>query len=321
MLSDSTQRSDSNPERDRADDEATSVAVVDAINAAFGRFPHRRAIHAKGIVLYGRFIANPGAAAFSKAPHLSEASVKVTVRFSNFSPDPAVPDTTVGAGPRGLAVRFHLTGEDTDIVAHSFNGFPVSSADGFRRLMLAIHASKESDASPSALEVFFRDHPAARTFLEAPNLPPVSYATLRYFGGNSFRFVNAAGRATVARYQFLPVVGEAFLSQEERGASSANYLQEEIRARVARGPIAFALVLQLAEAGDVIDDASVTWSDTNRRVELGSIFLDRVDENSEAAERELLFDPGALPVGIEPADPMIRARSKLYPESYERRRG
>jgi len=29
--------------------------------------------------------------------------------------------------------------------------------------------------------------------------------------------------------------------------------------------------------------------------------------------------PGVLPVGIEPADPMIQFRSKTYPVSYERR--
>ena len=42
--------------------------------------------------------------------------------------------------------------------------------------------------------------------------------------------------------------------------------------------------------------------------------------DSQATERALLFLPGLLPVGIEPADPMIPFRDKTYPVSYERRR-
>lgn len=37
------------------------------------------------------------------------------------------------------------------------------------------------------------------------------------------------------------------------------------------------------------------------------------------AQRNLLFLPGSLPVGIEPADPMIHFRDKAYPVSYDRR--
>jgi catalase len=37
-----------------------------------------------------------------------------------------------------------------------------------------------------------------------------------------------------------------------------------------------------------------------------------------AAERQLFFQPGALPSGIEPQDPMIKARTDSYPVSYER---
>ena len=41
--------------------------------------------------------------------------------------------------------------------------------------------------------------------------------------------------------------------------------------------------------------------------------------SSQAAEKKLLFVPGALVPGIEPADPMIAARSAAYIVSLSRR--
>jgi catalase len=43
--------------------------------------------------------------------------------------------------------------------------------------------------------------------------------------------------------------------------------------------------------------------------------------DTETTERGLLFLPGVLPVGIEPADPMIQFRNETYPVSYDRRHG
>jgi catalase len=42
-------------------------------------------------------------------------------------------------------------------------------------------------------------------------------------------------------------------------------------------------------------------------------------QTNDAEERALLFLPTALPEGIEPADPMLTARSEAYPISFSRR--
>jgi catalase len=80
-----------------------------------------------------------------------------------------------------------------------------------------------------------------------------------------------------------------------------------------------ALSLQLPESGDKIDNPSITWSDKNKTVDLGVIEITSVVPDSDTAQRNLLFLPGLLPVGIEPADPMIHFRDKAYPVSYDRR--
>lgn len=85
----------------------------------------------------------------------------------------------------------------------------------------------------------------------------MSYATLPYFGINSFKFYNAKGAVTFGRYQLRPVAGEHFLTQEQLATARLDYLTTEIRERVRRSPAKFKLMLQVAEKDDQIDDPIV----------------------------------------------------------------
>src|SRR5262245_15621999 len=85
----------------RADDKDVAEELVDALNALFGKHPGFRAAHAKGIVCEGEFTPAASAAALSKAPHLQGPPVKVTVRFSDGTGVPDIPDGVPDAGPRG----------------------------------------------------------------------------------------------------------------------------------------------------------------------------------------------------------------------------
>jgi catalase len=98
-----------------------------------------------------------------------------------------------------------------------------------------------------------------------------------------------------------------------------DYLTEEIRERVRRGPVKFTLLAQVAEQGDTIDNPTIVWPDTRKKIELGTITITKAVADSQAAEKKLLFVPGALVPGIEPADPMIAARSAAYIVSLSRR--
>jgi catalase len=162
-------------------------------------------------------------------------------------------------------------------------------------------------------------HLAAKTFVTMQDPPPVSYATLAYFGVNSFRFINVDGNVTVGRYQIIPKAGKHFLSKEEVAKVAPDNLTNELRARLAKAPIRFDFRLQLPESGDKVDNPSITWSDKNKTVDLGVIEITSIVPDSDATQRALLFLPGLLPVGIEPADPMIQFRNKAYPISYDRR--
>jgi catalase len=303
-----------------ASQKSLAEQLVDAFNAVFGVHPGLRANHPKGVVLEGTFTPSSSAPSLTKAAHLQKrkAPIPVTVRFSAGSGLPTVPDTN--DMPRGMAVKFALPdGTKTDLVVLSFNGFPVATAEEFRDFLLAVAASGPDAPKPTELEKFLGGHPAAKAFVETPKPPPVSYGTLPYFGINAFKFTNAKGTSTHARYQLQPVAGAKYLSTEQLARMGPEYLTEEIRERVRRGPVKFTLLAQVAEQGDTIDNPTIVWPDTRKKIELGTITITKAVADSQAAEKKLLFVPGALVPGIEPADPMIAARSAAYIVSLSRR--
>lgn len=86
---------------------STPPQMVDALNLVFGKQTDNRAVHAKGIVLHGRYFPSAAAAQLSRAPHFQKNPVPLTVRFSNFAGISTIPDTDALANPRGLALKFH----------------------------------------------------------------------------------------------------------------------------------------------------------------------------------------------------------------------
>lgn len=63
----------------------------------------------------------------------------------------------------------------------------------------------------------------------------------------------------------------------------------------------------------------LAWPESRKRIELGTIATTKAVPDSHAAEKKLLFVAGALVPGIEPADPVIEARSAAYVVSLSRR--
>lgn len=293
--------------------------MVDALYAAFGDH-HSRAVHAKGIMASGVFEPSPDAARLSKATLFSSGPLPVVVRFSDFTGIPDIPDNIGAANPRGFALKLRLPdGSDADVVTHSFNGFPTATAAEFRELLLAIGASGAGAAKPTALDSFLASHPIAKTFLTTQKPPPVSYATLSYFGVNAFAYVDAQGRRSLVRYRFTPHQGEAYVPDRELAAKGPNYLRDELPARLAGGPVAFDWYAQVGGPNDVAEDPSVAWPEDRPLVKLGTVRVDHIVPDQDALEKATIFRPLNVPAGIAPADPMLEIRHSAYPLSFNHR--
>lgn len=293
--------------------------LVGALHSAFGEH-HARAVHAKGIILDGSFTPSTDAKNLSKALLFRNSQIPVTIRFSDFTGIPDIPDNINDANPRGFAMKFKLAdGTTSDVVAHGFNGFPTKTADEFAQLLRAIGASGPTAPKPTPIEKFLDSHPIAKTFLTTQKPAPVSYATLAYFGVNSFKFTNASNKSVYVRYRFVPKAGEQFLEPAAVKAKSANYLANEITTRVAAKPIIFDWFAQVSAQGDAIEDPSIAWPESRKLVKLGTISIARLAVDQPSADKATMFLPGNVPSGIEIADPMIALRTAAYPISFSAR--
>jgi catalase len=299
--------------------ERLPVQLVQDFHAAFGEH-HARAVHTKGLILQGTYTPSAEASELCRAQLFTGPPVPVVVRFSDFTGLPDIPDTEVKANPRGFAVRFLMPdGSNTDIVNHSFNGFPVSTSSDFSALLQAIARSGGEPTPGSELEKFFAGHPTAKAFLTTQTQLPQSWAATSFYSVNAVQFTDARGRNRFVRYQFIPEAGEHSLAPGQEAAESADYLSEEVTARVAARPVKFTWYAQIAADSDVIDDPATPWPDDRQRVSLGDIVIDRVGPNSPEADRSLAFMPGSQPPGIEFADPMLTIRNASYPHSFQER--
>lgn len=288
--------------------------VVDALNKADGAYPGFRANHAKGLVAEGIFRPTPDAAKLSKASLFKGVVVPATFRFSSGSGIPTISDGSPRANPHGLSIKYHLPdGGETDMVLNSRKFFPVATGEEFRDLELAIAA--RNAGQPKSLEDFIAAHPLVAVPVETP----ASLAQEQYNGLNAFILTNSQGVKQAVRYQAVPPT-IVHIPAADAEKNTPNFLFDEIRERLMKGPVIFHLNAQLANPDDPISDATKVWPADRKVVTLGTFTIRKVVDDSAAAEKQLLFLPGLVIDGIDPSDdPLIQARNDAYAVSFSRR--
>jgi catalase len=247
----------------------------------------------------------------------------VTVRFSDFAGIPTVSDNDPqNASPRGCAIRFHLAEHrHTDIVAHSVDNFPSRTAEGFLDFLNALIATDLAGPHPNAIEKFLGAHPAALTFVQTPKPIPTSFGKESFFAVSAFKFTNADGVSRYGRYRVLPVAGNEYLDEAGAAVRSPNFLFDEIKQRLAKEPVKFHIVVQVAEDGDIVDDATVRWPEDRPQLTFGEISLKEITRNNASEQQQIIFDPIPRVDGIEAsADPLFEPRANIYLMTGRRRR-
>jgi catalase len=296
---------------------ALSEEILEEFERIFGPQPGFRPAHAKGQMLTGTFTPSAEAASLTRAQHAVQASTAVTARFSDSTGLPLVPDTDAGADPRGLAIRFHLAEHvHTDIVAHSANAFPATDGREFLEFLRVV-----TQEDKSKVQEFVGSHPKALAFVQAITPLPVSFAQEKYFGLTAMKFKNKDGVSKFGRYTIAPEADVAHLSAEDAAAKGTNYLFDELTERIANGPIRFRIMVQIAEDGDNVNDATVHWPESRTVVEFGTVELKELVADNAQEQKQIIFDPIPRLDGIEPSeDPLLELRAAVYLISGRRRR-
>jgi len=302
-----------------AAEEPLESQILAALDQAFGLHQGFRPNHAKGVVIEGRFKANPQAAALSKAKPFDGSEIPVTARFSDATGIPDLPDGSPFANPHGMAVKFKQPdGSESDMVLVSLKTFPVSNGEDFRDMLMAIAKSPPDAAKPTEFDRFLAAHPAALPAL-ASAATPDSFADEEYRGLSAFILMNASGQRQPVRFIMSP---EKVVHLEPADAAKRppDFLFNELSERLKAGPVTFHLKAQLAEPGDPTNDATKAWPADRKVVELGTLSIDKIVPDSAEAQKALLFLPGQLAEGIEASDdPLTAIRDSTYAASFSRR--
>jgi len=230
----------------------------------------------------------------------------VTVRYSNSSGIPTMADNdSEHSTPKGIAIRFHLDEHvHTDIIAHSYDGFPVRTGEEFLDFLRA--ATAAGSGRPEVMGAFLAAHPNAKGFIE-PKPIPTSFAREAFFAGTAFKFTNSKGETSYGRFRIRPAEGTEYLSKEEAAKKSLNFLFDEIGPRLAKQPVKLGVFVQVPDPGDDVMDASITWPAGRKEIPFGTITLSaRVDEQTPE-RRKIIFDPLPRVDGIDSAEtPSLR---------------
>jgi catalase len=299
-------------------------AAVTLLEGYGSNKPGYRRGHARGLALRGSFQAAPEARALTVAEHMQGAPIPCVIRVSNAAANPCAPDRNSDTEGRvlGLAVRFEMpSGAAASWAAVNIAAFPARTPEEF----IAISAAQvpRKNGKPNMLKLAWHILRHLHILASVKSIkalkPSAGFAHETYRGIHTYYFVDAQGARKPFRYRWVPGLGPAFLAPEVAQKLPKLYLLDEIRARVAKGALAWDLVAEFPEAGDDLNDPSKPWPEDRRKVTLGRLQVERVHEDQKSADG-LVFDPTNVVKGIELSDdPILKFRSLAYGVSYDRR--
>lgn len=291
------------------------------------RIPER-VVHARGVGVYGEFVAADNFSAHTKASFLGQKGKKtpVFVRFSTVVHPSGSPETL--RDPRGFAVKFYTDGGNYDLVGNNLPVFFIRDAVKFPDM---VHAFKPSPVynkqDPNRVFDFFSHIPEAThmlTRLYSDYGIPASYREMNGSGVHAFKWVNAKGEVTYVKYTWKSLQGERNLTLEEAEAQQAKDFQHatvDLYSHIKNGQFpAWELYVQMmpASAFEKLDfnplDATKIWPESVAKpVLVGRMTLNRIPGNFFDEVEQSAFSPGTLVPGIEPSeDKLLQGRLFSY---------
>jgi catalase len=297
-------------------DRLTPGKLLAALAPANGPSLGHRRNHAKGICFTGEFVANGAGTQLSSAQVFAGGRYPVVGRFNLATADANAADATVRV--RGLGLKISTPdGQQWRMAMIDAPVFPVSTPQAFYDLQMA---AKSTD--PDAMKNFIAAHPEFLTFADwAKNTPwTSSYAQDRFNGLNSFIFVDNSGTEHAVRWSLLPAAELVSISPDDLAKKGPDFLEQEITQRVAADPQKWTMAVTVANPGDQTADPTKAWPDDRKKVEVGTLVVQKVEAEADGPCREINFDPTVLPTGMQVSDdPFPAARSAAYRMSYDLR--
>lgn len=296
-----------------------------------------RVVHTKGCGAFGVFRPTYSMAGYTTASLFQTPGqeIPVAVRFSLAVSNPGTPDTSRNV--RALSTKFY-TGEGTyDLLCNHIPVFLVRDGARFPESIRAFQPSPVNQlADPNRFWGFVASAPEAVNFVIwlYSDLGTVkNLRQIRTYGVNTYVWKNREGVRHYVKYHWLPMAGEANISQEEAvrlAGENPDIAARDLYDTIAAGtPVEYILCVQLMtpEEGEQLPydplDATKVWDEEKYPLyEVGRMSLNRNPSDYADQVEKLAFAPTNLLEGIELSDDkLLQGRSFVYSDAQRYRLG
>jgi catalase len=304
------------------------------------RIPER-VVHAKGAGAHGYFQVYKSMAKYTCAKFLQDPKKKTPV-FVRFS-------TVVGArgsadsarDPRGFAVKFYAEDGNYDLVGNNLPVFFIRDAIKFPDMVHAFKPAPDtniptSSSANSRFWDFISLTPESThmiTWLFSDRGTVKSYRKMEGFGVNTYKWVNAEGKAVYVKYHWKPMAGIETIDRHEStrlAGEDPDIATRDLYDTIASGKtVEYELNVQIMEIDDELKqnfdplDPTKTWPENKfPLMPVGKMVLDRNPENYFAETEQAAFCPASIVPGIElSADKLLQGRVFSYADTQRHRLG
>jgi catalase len=304
------------------------------------RIPER-VVHAKGAGAHGYFQVCKSMAKYTCAKFLQDPKTKtpVFVRFSTVVGARGSADTA--RDPRGFAVKFYTEDGNYDLVGNNLPVFFIRDAIKFPDMVHAFKPAPDtniptSSSANSRFWDFISLTPESThmiTWLFSDRGTVKSYRKMEGFGVNTYKWVNAEGKAVYVKYHWKPKAGVETIDRHEAtrlAGEDPDIATRDLYEAIASGKMVdYELFVQVMEVADEMKqgfdplDATKTWpEDKFPLMPVGKMVLNRNPENYFAEVEQAAFCPASIIPGIEfSADKLLQGRIFSYADTQRHRLG
>ncbi len=214
--------------------------------------------------------------------------------------------------PRGLALRIQGQNETWTMVMLgteiNFARTPEEFGQFFE-MRLPVNGKVDQEK----IQRLMKEVDSYRKFVEYTDQMGItpSVANTAYYSIHTFYFKDKkSGKMLPARWKFVPVEGVKYLSDQELKTKGDAFLEEDLKQRVAKKPIAYEMYLVYANKGDATDDTTALWKGKHKEVFVGTLQAEQYSGLECNAE---VYFPSEIPQGVgAPKDPLFDIRNEAY---------
>jgi catalase len=117
-----------------------------------------------------------------------------------------------------------------------------------------------------------------------------------------------------------PTISPTPVPHEALASTGPDFLEHDLVRRLSEDPLTWHFMVTFAEPGDPSNDATKAWPSNRKRVDVGTLVVQKAEVEADGPCRDYNYDPAILPTGIPVSDdPLLAARSAAYAKSFDLR--